>query len=61
MVSFIMAVIGFITSVFGQMFIFRVLDMPFKFWQCFIIGFFFSFVSIGKNFIVIRVFNKIWK
>jgi len=54
-----MALIGYIFSVFGQMFLFWALDMPFKLYQCLIIGGFFSGVSILKNFGIIRLFlNK---
>ena len=57
--SLIMALVGYASSVVGQMFIFWALDMPFLFWQCLIIGAFFFFVSIIKNFLIIRIFSKI--
>ena len=56
--SVVMALVGYATSVFGQMFIFWVLDMPFLLWWCAIIGGFFFLVSMGKNFIIIRIFEK---
>ena len=56
--SVVMALVGYAASVFGQMFIFWVLGMPFLFWQCLIIGGFFFLVSMGKNFLIIRIFEK---
>lgn len=56
--SVTMALVGYAASVFGQMFIFWVLNMPFLLWQCLVIGGFFSIVSVGKNFLIIRIFNK---
>lgn len=56
--SVVMALVGYAASVFGQMFIFWVLNMPFLFWQCLIIGGFFFLVSMGKNFLIIRIFSR---
>jgi hypothetical protein len=59
--AFIMALVGFITSVIGQAFMFNLLRMEFKLWQCLAISGFFSLLSIGKNYLIARYLDKIIK
>lgn len=54
----VMAVAGYICSVFGQMVIFWFFDLPFSFGRCVLIGAFFSVLSFIKNFIIRRIFDK---